>query len=160
MKPGPRPPDLSKEVRYLVVVLCASLALAGLTAAAAGAGRPNPKPPNPNRDKAQVRSLLAYQTRLINQRRWAPLYRTYSPRVRARCPYRRFAAIMHTIRTLIGGRIAVRRLRVHVAEDEASATYEVVSRGRVVSRMTARRPDLYVRINGRWFDEADAGSPC
>jgi hypothetical protein len=152
------------EVKKLAVLLCASLAFAGLVSGAAVAGKPNPGKPDPpsgsGSEKAKVRSLLAYQTRLTNEARWAQLYRTYAPHVRARCPYRRFAAAMNTIRTLVGGRISLRRVRIRVTGQRASATYEIVSRGHVVSSMRLRRPDLFVRIGGRWFDDSDAGSPC
>ena len=107
-----------------------------------------------------VRALLAQQTRFINQAQWAQLYRTQAPRVRARCPFRRFAAAMNTIRTLVGGRISLRKVRISVSGRRAAATYEVVVRGQVVSSSRTRNPDLFIRIGGRWFDDADAGSAC
>ena len=156
MRSAPETSILPKEVRKLAVLLCASLALAGL-ASGAFAGHPGPAS---KREKAKVRALLAHQTQLINQARWAQLYRTQAPQVRARCPFRRFAAAMNTIRTLVGGRISLRKVRIQVSGARASATYDVVVRGQVISSSRTRNPDLFIRIGGRWYDDADAGSAC
>jgi hypothetical protein len=88
------------------------------------------------------------------------LYRTYTKRVRARCPYPRFVEDVKLFRTLVGGRIALRNVRVRVAGRRASATYQMVAGGKVVSAMTAKHPDMFVRIGDRWFDDLDSGSPC
>jgi hypothetical protein len=111
-------------------------------------------------EPTKVRSLLVYQTGLFNQAQWNALYRTYTPRVRSRCPYRRFVREMNGLRALIGGRIGLRNVVVRVTGRRAAATYQFVARGKVVSAMTAKHPDIFVRIRERWLDDLDSGSPC
>ena len=137
------------------VLICLSLAFLGLAAGTAGAGSSSSAS-----EATKVRALLGYQARLINGSRWAALYRTYTSRVRARCPYRQFVAEMKTMRIVVGGPVSLRNVRIRVAGRRATASYQIIARGQVVSNMTARRPDIFTRLNGRWLDDVDSGSPC
>ena len=111
-------------------------------------------------EATRVRALLANQTRLWNQARWKPMYRTLAPRVRTRCPYPRFVEQVKLDRVLVG-RLALRNVRVRVAGRHASATYQqIAAGGKVVGAITVKHPDKFVRIGDRWFDDLDSGSPC
>ena len=110
-------------------------------------------------EATKVRALLVNQTRLWNQARWKPMYRTLAPRVRSRCPYPRFVEEVKFDRALVG-RLALRNVVVRVAGRHASATYQQVAAGKVVGAMTVKHPDKFVRIGDRWFDDLDSGSPC
>jgi len=110
-------------------------------------------------EATKVRAVLATQTRLFNQQRWRPLYRTLAPRVRSRCPYRRFVDEVGLAR-VVAGRMALHNIVVHVAGRRASATYTQLAGGKVVAVMTVKNPDKFVRIGDRWFDDLDYGSPC
>ena len=134
--------------------------LAVLFAFALTAGEAVPIDSNSKSESAKVRSLLVYQTRLFNEARWRPMYRTYAPRVRSRCSYSRFVQEAKQFRALVGGPIALRNIRVRVAGRRASSTYQMVSGGKVIGGMTAKRPDSFIQIQGRWFDDLDSGSPC
>lgn len=110
-------------------------------------------------EATKVRAVLVNQTRLWNQARWKPMYRTLAPRVRTRCPYPRFVEQVKLYRTVLG-RLALRNIVVRVAGRHASATYQQVAAGKVVGVMTVKHPDKFVRIGDRWFDDLDSGSPC
>jgi len=56
--------------------------------------------------------------------------------------------------------MALRHVVVRVAGKRATATYQQLAGGKVVAAMTAKRPDKFVRIGNRWFDDLDWGSPC
>jgi len=110
-------------------------------------------------EATKVRAALANQMSLYNQARWRPMYRTFAPRVRSRCPYPEFVAEVKAIRGVFG-RMALRHVVVRVAGKRATATYQQLAGGKVVAAMTAKRPDKFVRIGNRWFDDLDWGSPC
>lgn len=145
--------ELSKKAAVGVSLLLASCAFA-LTA-----GRAAATTSGSMSETTKVRVLLVNQTRLFNQSRWRPMYRTYAPRVRSRCPYPRFVAELKAYRVSFG-RLTLRNVRVRVSGRQASATYQQVASGKVVSAMTRTHPDKFVRIGDRWFDDFDSGSPC
>jgi hypothetical protein len=104
--------------------------------------------------EAKVRGLLLHQVDLFNHSRWRPLWLTYTPRFRSRCPYRRFAALEARARSAVG-RFSIRKIAVRVTRARAAVSYELLARNVVIDRATPKRPDIYVRIAGRWYDEID-----
>jgi hypothetical protein len=104
---------------------------------------------------AKVRGLLLHQVDLFNHSRWRPLWLTYTPRFRSKCRYRNFVAAETKARSVFG-RFSVRRIVARVTRARAAVTYELVARGVVIDRATPTRPDVYVRISGRWYDEVDS----
>jgi hypothetical protein len=135
--------------RLIVQVAVTALLVVFSTAAAALAAGAATGP------KAKVRGLLLDQVDLFNHSRWRPLWLTYTPRFRSRCPYRNFVAAETRARSALG-RFSVRKIAVRVTRARAAVTYELVARGVVIDRATPKRPDLYVRISGRWYDEIDS----
>jgi hypothetical protein len=139
-------------VKRLSVAICSCLVLAGLGSQAVAAR-------STTTEAAKVRALLLYEVRLTNQARWRPLWRTYSPRVRSRCSYNLFVAGMKQIRTALGP-FTLRNLAVRVRGRRAFVTYRIIGRGNVVGGAPARKPDVFVRIGGRWYDDFDADGEC
>jgi hypothetical protein len=141
-----RPSSLRRLIVQVAVtaMLVLSSAAAGALAAGAAIG-----------PKAKVRGLLLHQVDLFNHSRWRPLWLTYTPRFRSRCPYRNFVALETRARSALG-RFSLRKIVVRVTRARAAVTYELVARSVVVDRATPNRPDVYVRISGRWYDEVDS----
>jgi hypothetical protein len=109
-------------------------------------------------DAAQVRNLILRQSTLHKQSRFRALYRLYTPRYRARCPYARWVQGQRISQRRNGTSWRVRNIRVVVRGARASARYRIVAGGEVVYE--TRRPDLYVKINGVWRDELDSETTC
>lgn len=139
---------MSSFTRLLVL----SAATAGLAVAAAA-------PATGTGEALTPRGALLYQTRLFNAGNWPALYRTYTRRFRASCPYRTFVAEGRTARNAVG-RLSVRNIRVRVTRNRAALTYQNVAQSTVIQTVTRRHPDIYVRIGGRWYDEVDTVTSC
>jgi hypothetical protein len=137
------------SLRRLIVPVAVTALLVVSSAAAALAAGAATGP------KAKVRGLLLHQVDLFNHSRWRPLWLTYTPRFRSRCPYRNFLAVETRARSALG-RFSVRKITVRVTRARAAVTYELLARGVVVDRATPTRPDVYVRLSGRWYDEVDS----
>jgi hypothetical protein len=105
------------------------------------------------------RGALLNQIRLFNAGNWPALYRTFTRRVRARCPYRTFVAQAREGRANVG-RLGVRNIRVRRTGNRAALTYQNTARGVVFLTVTRRHPDIYVRIGDRWYDEVDSVTSC
>lgn len=105
------------------------------------------------------RGTLLYQTRLFNAGNWPVMYRTFTRRFRASCPYSTFVAEGRAARKM-AGRLSVRNIRVRQTGNRAALTYQNVAQGTVVQTVTRRHPDIYVRIGGRWYDEMDTVTSC
>ncbi len=132
--------------------ICSCLVLAGFASQSVAAR-------STTTEAAKVRAQLLYEVRLTNQARWRPMWRTYSPRVRSGCSYTRFVAGMRVIRAAYGP-FSLRNLAVRVRGQRAFVTYQIIGRGKVVGGAAARKPDVFVRIGDRWFDDFDAGGEC
>jgi hypothetical protein len=138
------------SLRRLIVQVAVTALLVVSSAAAAALAAEAATGPN-----AKVRGLLLHQVDLFNHSRWRPLWLTYTPRFRSRCPYRNFVAVETRARSALG-RFSLRKIAVRATRARAAVTYELVARGVVVDRATPRSPDVYVRISGRWYDEIDS----
>ena len=96
---------------------------------------------------------------MLNRKRWEPMWRMYSPVIRSHCSYRRFVAVMRSIRNEIGP-VTLRSVTVRVAGRRGFAMYLIVANGRLVGGATAKKPDVYTRLGRRWFDDFDADGLC
>jgi hypothetical protein len=54
----------------------------------------------------------------------------------------------------------LRNVTVRVKGDRGLVLYRIVANGRLVGGATAKQPDVFRRINGRWFDDFDADGLC
>jgi hypothetical protein len=112
-------------------------------------------------DAAEVRAVFDRQARLFKQARWQAMYRLYTPRYRARCPFARFVADQRSVRRELGTRFSFRGVRVRVRGERATIAYRAVSSsGRTIAAVTFADGDTYVRLGQRWYDEYDRVSEC
>jgi hypothetical protein len=113
-------------------------------------------------DAAEVRAVFDRQARLFKQGRWQAMYRLYTPRYRARCPFARFVDDQRSVRRELGTRFSFRGVRVRVRGTRATIAYRAVSSssGRTIAEVTFADGDIYVRLGGRWYDEYDRVSEC
>jgi hypothetical protein len=114
----------------------------------------------PPSDETRLRAVMNRQTALFKQARWRALWQIYTPRFQRTCGYARWLRNVRRARREIGTDWTVRNQRIRIRGDRAAVTYTVVRRGRVVNTATARSPDIYVKISGRWRDELDAETTC
>ena len=135
-----------------LVTAVAAIALGGPAQDASAGSRP---------DVRAVSNLLRKQTSLFNAARWQSLWRTYTPRFRRRCSYRLWRNQQQTTRGQIGGRIAVRGIRVRVTRRRAAVKANTLFLGdQAIAAVRPPRTDLYVKIGRRWYDEGDGITTC
>jgi hypothetical protein len=63
-------------------------------------------------------------------------------------------------RRAIGAPIAVRAIRVRVTRRRARVTYTLFLGGHAITVVRPARPDLYVKLGRRWYDEGDGITTC
>jgi hypothetical protein len=110
-------------------------------------------------EATNVRAVLLQEVGMFNRKRWEPAWRMYSPRIRSHCSYRRFVAVMRPLRNATGP-VTLRNVTVRVTRGRGFALYRIVANGRIVGGATAKKPDVFTRIGGRWFDDFDADGLC
>jgi hypothetical protein len=110
-------------------------------------------------EAAKVRAIVVQEVRLYNQKRWQAQWRLFTPRVRSHCSYRRFLVLTRSIRNAYGV-MSLRRVTVRVIGRRGFAAYSVVLNGRLIPAATAKNPDVFTRIGGRWSDDFDADGLC
>ena len=135
-------------------VICLSAALTGAASQPAGA-----RSTSPASEAAKVRAIVVQEVRLYNQKRWRAQWRLFTPRVRSHCSYQRFLVVTRSIRNAYGV-MRLHRIAVRVTGRRGFAAYSVVLKGRLVATATAKNPDVFTRIGGRWFDDFDADGLC
>ena len=106
-----------------------------------------------------MRAVLAQEIVLLNHKQWQPMWRMYSPRVRSHCSYSRFVVMMRALRNTYGP-VTLRNVTVRVTGRQGFVSYRIVAKGRIVGGYTAKKPDVFKRIAGRWFDDFDADGLC
>jgi hypothetical protein len=114
---------------------------------------------NSSDDTEAVKALILYQLNLFRSRSWEEAYKTYAPRFQALCPYDQYRTINST-RSIDFSKVELNELAVRVDGDRAYATYGYTYAGTPTAPVTARDPDVYVRINGTWYDDIDTHTQC
>ena len=56
--------------------------------------------------------------------------------------------------------IAVRIKTSHITGARATLTYDILLAGQAVEHVTAKSPDVFIRVDGLWYDEIDAQTSC
>jgi hypothetical protein len=135
-------------------VICLCFVLAGLASQPVGA-----RSSASASEATKVRAVLAQEVGMFNRKRWQPAWRMYSPRIRSQCSYRRFVVAMSSIRNATGP-VTLRNVTVRVTGGRGLVVYRIVANGQLVGGATAKQPDVFRRINGRWFDDFDADGLC
>jgi hypothetical protein len=89
---------------------------------------------------------------------WRELYPTYSPRFQEDCSYNDFLEEVSSA-SLWGfdsGDVGMDELEVRVEGDVAYTTYIQTYEGRDINEVTEDNPDLYAKIDGKWYGEVDS----
>jgi hypothetical protein len=114
------------------------------------------------KDESDVRTFIARQMNLFQQEDWRDLYQTYSPRFQQDCSYNDFLGEVSSA-SLWGfdwAEFAMDELDVRVEGVTAYTTYIQTYEGRDIKAVTEDDPDLYVKIDGKWYDEVDSHTEC
>ena len=103
------------------------------------------------------------QARAIGERDWQALYDTFSSRQQTACPYPQFvAAAERSAQGAEGFDISLfsfDHIAIDIEGDRAELAYVSRYDGRVVQVVAADDPDVFVEIEGVWYDEVDAHAP-
>jgi hypothetical protein len=126
-------------VRVFTAAAVAALAVAGGAQAATGPA-----------------ATLIREVALTRAGSYQALYRLYTPRFRASCPYGRFVTAMKHQRAQLAG-ITFRVVGQHISGVHATVDYHVLLGSSVVDTI---RGDKYTKVGGRWLDEADRFTLC
>ncbi|TAK66870.1 MAG: hypothetical protein EPO22_03440 [Dehalococcoidia bacterium] len=113
-----------------------------------------------SKDASAVEKLLEQQMALAKAGDWQGLYNTYSPRYQSRCPYEALLRRAADSDSASSQSLSYDQLHVQVDGDTAYVTYVTMRSGEVVASVTDAAPDLYVKIDGTWFDEYDELATC
>ena len=139
-------------MKKLVILLIPLLILAlvmGAVACGGGAG-----------DEQQVIDLMKQSVRSFNDEDWYAMYQTMSPNYRATCSYEEYEEFCQEAwamwLALFGpGNVEATDISVHVDGEWAYATYKLVQDGDVLGELTSTNPDIYRKVDGRWYDVAE-----
>ena len=111
-------------------------------------------------DSSAVAKLLDHQLALTKAGDWQGLYDTYSPHYQSRCPYEALLKRAAGSDTASLRSLSYDQLHVEIDGDKAYVTYVTTRNGKVVAAVTDASPDIYVKIDGTWFDENDELAAC
>lgn len=111
-------------------------------------------------DEAEVRALIVRSLELTRAENWRELYKLYSPRFREECPYNDFLALSAAAVGLDLAELGVDEIDVWVEGDTAYATYILTYEGKDIYAVTENDPDIFIRLDGRWYDEVDSHTKC
>jgi hypothetical protein len=131
-----------------IVVLTIAAALVATSACGGGDG---------TSDEDEVREFVERQITLFKAADWPALYDTYSPDARAACSYEEFLAVYEGVDPVDLQSLVYEDLQITVDGDRATASYVVTRGGEEIERASA---DAYVKVDGEWYDELDADTPC
>jgi hypothetical protein len=117
----------------------------------------------PNADQAAVLEIVNRQGELVASKDWRGLWDTFSPQQHAVCPYDKFLAAINgspqSRADFDVSRFAFEQEQVRIEGDHAFVTYIGKYDGRVIDTASDANPDVYVRIDGKWYDEVDSHAP-
>jgi hypothetical protein len=141
------------DVRFRAVIwIAACLAIA--VAAPAFASSPTIA------GKTAVATLRA-ENAAFNASDWKALWTAYTANDKAHCgPYAKWAKQEAATRKQIGGNVTTRITGNKVVGAKAFLAYQILSGTTVVFTVKASSPDVYVRINGLWYDEYEPAHGC
>jgi hypothetical protein len=84
------------------------------------------------------------------------MYRTTTPRLRARCPYARYARGLRESRRVLGPTARIDRIQVRFkSAKRALVSYRFLKNGKPLLTVRFRDGDLYAKLGSRWYDEYD-----
>ena len=142
----------NRSKRRSLLLMAISIAVLALAAASCGGGSSG--------DSSRVKKLLEQQLALAKAGDWQGLYNTYSPSYQSRCPYESVLQRATRADTAALQSLSYSQLHVRIDGDQAYVTYVTMQDGQVVASVTDASPDLYVKVDGTWFDEYDELAAC
>ncbi len=107
-------------------------------------------------DRPSLVAALKAADRAWNTRNWKALWALYGPRFRSTCTYGDWLRNIKAERELLG-RISGELLRVRLVGAKAYVDLTSTAESGDSARFAN---DLYVWINGHWYDELDSQTPC
>ncbi len=138
------------RVLLLAAVGAVAVAAAGAALGAAPIAKPIPA------------ATLTAEIAAFNAKNYAAAYTAYTPRYKARCPYATFRKHQAAQRARIPAplSLSIKFTSTRISGAKAYLAYHVMLAGQVVATVKASAPDLFVRINGLWYDELDSQTTC
>jgi len=135
-----------------IVVVAFALALGAVSGSASATSKS---------DEAAVLELTELQRRLFREERYTEVYQYYSPSYKSICSLEEFAAPLRSSvqRGFEPWKVSYSDVAVKVEGDRAYVTATLRYEDRV-AYYSAADPDIYVRIEGRWYDEVDSHTDC
>ncbi len=127
-----------------IAALVAAAALGAGLAVACGGG---------SSDEGQVKAGLAREVKALRNEDWRTLYSMLSPRARQGCNASDFADAMKSVSNVDFSKLDVRDVVVTVNGRSADVTYATVYDGDEVDRTTRDDPEIWVKVDGRWYDD-------
>lgn len=135
---------------FLSLALCA----AAVAAASALAASPTIAAKTP------VATLAAENT-AFNASNWKALWSAYTPTYKSHCsPYSTFAKNFENLRKQLHGKLTTKVTGVRIAGSKAYLAYQLLVGGKVVQTTKASNPDVYLKVNGIWYDEYEPTHGC
>ena len=117
--------------------------------------------PQGNDEVAVVRKLIDDEFGFLRQSDWQAVYEDYAPEFRSSCPYDKFEQSERaSVQGLDPSKIGVTNVKVSLNGEMAAATYTYTYAGETVSAISDASPDLFVKVDSRWYDAADAHVTC
>jgi hypothetical protein len=110
-------------------------------------------------DEAAVEELFNEQLQHFRAGDFDALYANYSPAFREQCTQDALVASIEAAGT-DPDQIEFQEVTVVVDGDLADVTYAVTHGGEPLGRVDSGEPDVYARVDGRWYDELDAHTHC
>jgi hypothetical protein len=158
-----RPLHIAQRSRLCAVLMTSILAL---TLAACGGSSAKSKTaastPTPGIvDETGLRAVADQQLQYSKNRDWARLYATYSPEVQAECTEAEFVSQRdaQVQRGFDPAKVAQTIASIRADGDHAYITWNIAYGGTPVAASNAAE-DVYVRIDGKWYDAPDANTGC
>jgi hypothetical protein len=107
---------------------------------------------------ASAVATLRAQNTAFNNRNFAGVWSAYTANYKAKCgPYSKWVKDITATRNQVPGPLTTRITGNKVVGAKAFLAYQLIAGGKVIATIKASSPDVYVRINGRWYDEYDHG---
>lgn len=116
-------------------------------------------PRTPTADEQAVIDLFTTQLELFRAGEFDALYANFSPAFRQQCSQEALLASIQAT-GIDPDRLGFRSVDAVVEGDTARVTYTSLYDEQAVAIVDDRQPDVFTRVDGRWYDELDAHTHC
>jgi len=139
-----------KSTRIMKMLVCAAALGAAVLALAACGG-------SGGSDDAAVKSALNNALKAYHNQDWRTAYQLASPRFQSTCSYDQY------VKAVSGtdfSTLTIDQIKVRLEGDKAYVTDTVTIDGKDVSIATDSSPEVFVKIDGKWYDDNKGNSGC